>query len=213
MLSLSPLKKFVFVLPRVLSVGDPMCFSSDSEEKQCGTPHVDRCKDSNGLAEMRPSHVTYVTLASGTFKPHTLATPNIGTQFDVQRTCSAHCRNLQAGCEFGVVCFTRVVMVRVLLEHCFQNHTFALRMCQIRAQYLCRSLGLGFNCSRPCEPSSRGCGHAFFDRCGATARCSFYAQLADLLTCEVTRLGHVYLRPEPVPRPRRCEFETTVLIA
>ena len=30
--------------------------------------------------------------------------------------------------------------------------------------------------------------------------------------CEVTRLGHVYLRPEPVPRPRRCEFETTVLI-
>ena len=57
---------------------------------------------------------------------------------------------------------------------------FALRMCQIRAHYLCRSLGLGFNCSRPCEPSSRGCGHACLDRCGATAHRSSWAQLADL---------------------------------
>ena len=60
-------EKVRFVLPRVLSVGDPMCFSSDSEEKQCRTLHGDRFKDTNGSAEMRPSHVTYVTLASGTF--------------------------------------------------------------------------------------------------------------------------------------------------
>ena len=56
-----------------------MCFSSDSEEKQCRTPHGDRFNDTNGSAEMRPSQVTYVTLASGTFNrtlsPH--------------RTCSA----------------------------------------------------------------------------------------------------------------------------
>ena len=64
-------KRYVLFCPLLIPSAylcNPMCFSSDSEEKQCGTPHGDRFKGTNGLAEMTPSHVTYVTLASGTFE-------------------------------------------------------------------------------------------------------------------------------------------------
>ena len=75
-------KRYVLFCPLWIPLAyfcNPMCFSSDFEEKQCRTLHGDRFKGTNGSAEMRPSHVPYVTLASGTFE----------RQLSPHRTCGA----------------------------------------------------------------------------------------------------------------------------
>ena len=91
---------------------NPICFSPNFEEQQCGTRHGVNLKDTNGLTEMRSSQVTYVTLASGTFSrifsPHRTWCC-IGTWFHAQRTCSAPVEE---------ICQRVVMFCRVFHEDC-----------------------------------------------------------------------------------------------
>ena len=85
---------------------------------------------------MSPSQVTYVTQASATcnhtLSPHrTFVALVLSLMYNglVQHTAGF----LQAGCEFGVVCFTRVVMVRVPLY----NRVDAIEQTDFRVRAAC----------------------------------------------------------------------------